>query len=153
MSTAHVPQQPQPGSPAGAPPALPPTPPYASEATRLLCAGSYLDSAYRDRVIEELHLNEQRIAAPSLGFDAARVLAHALRARRQELLWGAAILGLWVVGLPLSGGLLVFFLVPGVALAVAPTIRGRDAPPPLYRGGAAIRVRGGGPAVYAGGQI
>ena len=36
VSTAHVPQQPQPGSPAGAPPALPPTPPYASEATRLL---------------------------------------------------------------------------------------------------------------------
>ncbi|MEV7318963.1 hypothetical protein [Streptomyces sp. NPDC093970] len=149
MSTAYVPQQPQPGAPAGAPQALPPTPPYASEATRLLCAGTYLDSGYRDRVIEELHLNEQRIAAPSLGFDAARVLAHALRARRHELLWAAAILGLWVVGLPLSGGLLVFFLVPGIALAVAPWIRGRAAQPPLYRLVAAFLVRWWGRFFYA----
>ncbi|ELP63440.1 transposase, IS605 OrfB family protein [Streptomyces turgidiscabies Car8] len=53
-----MPQQPQPTP--GAPPAPAPTPPHASEATRLLCAGTYLDSHYRDRVIEELHLNEQR---------------------------------------------------------------------------------------------
>ncbi|NJP74950.1 hypothetical protein HCJ99_29800, partial [Streptomyces sp. C1-2] len=82
MSTAYVPQQPQPrpdpgagpgAAPAAAPnPELPATPPYASEATRLLCAGTYLDSAYRDRVIDELYLGEQRLAAPSLGFDAAR---------------------------------------------------------------------------------
>ncbi|MFG2940640.1 hypothetical protein [Streptomyces sp. NPDC048282] len=104
MSTGFVPQQPQPGAPAGAPPAQPPTPPWASEATRLLCAGTYLDSGYRDRVIEELHLNEQRIAAPSLGFDAARVLAHALRARRQELLWAGAIVGLWLVGRTVQAG-------------------------------------------------
>ncbi|MER5523895.1 hypothetical protein ABT075_04670 [Streptomyces sp. NPDC002677] len=149
MSTTYVPQQPQPGPPAGAPPALPPVPPYASEASRLLCAGTYLDSAYRDRVIEELHLNEQRIAAPSLGFDAARVLAHALRARRQELLWAGAILGLWVVGLPLSGGLLLLFLVPGIALAVAPWIRGRAARPPLYRVIAAFLLRWWGRSFYA----
>ncbi|MGW5656362.1 hypothetical protein [Streptomyces humi] len=147
MSTAYVPQQPQhpqqpqPSGPAGAPPALPPTPPYASEATRLLCAGTYLDSGYRDRVIEELQLNEQRIAAPSLGFDAARVLAHALRARRQELLWAAAILGLWAVGLPLSGWLLAFFLLPSIALAVAPWIDGFTVVPPLYRLIAAFLVR------------
>lgn len=112
MSTAYVPQQPQPVTSTGVPPGPPPTPPHASEATRLLCAGTYLDSGYRDRVIDELHLNEQRIVAPSLGFDAARVLAHALRARRQELLWAGAILGLWVVGSVLSGGLLALFLVP-----------------------------------------
>ncbi|MET9082553.1 hypothetical protein ABZX77_11750 [Streptomyces sp. NPDC004237] len=141
MSTAYVPQQPQPGVPAGAPPAQPPTPPWASEATRLLCAGTYLDSGYRDRVIEELHLNEQRIAAPSLGFDAARVLAHALRARRQELLWAAAIVGLWLVGLPLSGWLLGFFLLPGIALAVAPWIRGFTVLPPMYRMIGAFLVR------------
>ncbi|GGJ20382.1 hypothetical protein [Streptomyces brasiliensis] len=132
MSTAHVPQQPQPTTPTGAPPE-PPIPPHASEATRLLCAGTYLDPGYRDRVIEELHLNEQRIVAPSLGFDAARVLAHALRARRQELLWAGAVLGLWVVGLPLSGGLLALLLWPSVTLALAPWIRGRAAQPPLYR--------------------
>ncbi|WP_328438913.1 hypothetical protein OHA71_20800 [Streptomyces sp. NBC_00444] len=137
MSTAYVPQQPQP-TPAGAPPSAPapphpPTPPHASEATRLLCAGTYLDSGYRDRVIEQLHLNEQRIAAPSLGFDAARVLAHALRARRQELLWAGLIVGLWLVGLPLTGGLLAGFLVPSLLLAVASWVRGKEAQPPLYR--------------------
>jgi hypothetical protein len=137
VSTAYVPQQPQPthnGAPAAssAPP-HPPTPPHASEATRLLCAGAYLDAGYRDEVIEQLHLNEQRITAPSLGFDAARVLAHALRARRQELLWAGLVLFLWVVGLPLTGGLLTAFLVPGLLLAVAGWIRGGAADPPVYR--------------------
>ncbi|MFF9621909.1 hypothetical protein [Streptomyces griseosporeus] len=142
MSTAYVPQQPPPATPAGAAPPTPPTtPPYASEATRLLCAGTYLDSGYRDRVIEELHLNEQRIAAPSLGYDAARVLAHALRARRQELLWSAAVIGLWIVGLGISGGLLGLFVWPSVALAVAPWIRGRAAEPPLWRLVPAFLVR------------
>lgn len=144
-----MPQQPHPGAPAGAPPALPPTPPYASEATRLLCAGTYLDAGYRDRVIEELHLNEQRIAAPSLGFDAARVLAHALRARRQELAWAAAILGLWAVGMPLSGWLLGFFLLPGIALAVAPWIDGLTVVPSPYRLIAAFLVRWWGRVFFA----
>ncbi|MFJ8084806.1 hypothetical protein ACIQ6Y_29830 [Streptomyces sp. NPDC096205] len=130
MSTAYVPSQPQ---PSGAPPPGPPVLPHASEATRLLCAGVYLDSAYRDRVIEELHLNEQRIAAPSLGFDAARVLAHALRARRQEIAWALAILGLWVVGGGLTGGVLFLFLGPSLLLAAASWIRGRSTRPPLYR--------------------
>ncbi|MEV0486419.1 hypothetical protein AB0I69_38220 [Streptomyces sp. NPDC050508] len=133
MSTAYVPQQPQPAASTGVPPGPPPTPPHASEATRLLCAGTYLDSGYRDRVIDELHLNEQRIVAPSLGFDAARVLAHALRARRQELQWAGAILGLWVVGSVLSGGLLALFLIPGVYLAIGGWIRGRAPRPSVYR--------------------
>ncbi|MGP4044915.1 hypothetical protein [Streptomyces sp. 2A115] len=152
MSTAYVPQQPQQthadAPPSAAPPA-PPTPPHASEATRLLCAGTYLDSGYRDRVIEQLHLNEQRIVAPSLGLDAARVLAHALRARRQELLWAGAIMGLWVVGLPLTGGLLVGFLVPSLLLAVAAWIRGRDADAPVYRRLPAFLLRWWGRITFA----
>jgi len=148
VSTAYVPQQPQPTTPAGAPPA-PPTPPHASEASRLLCAGTYVDSGYRERVIEELHLNEQRIVAPSLGFDAARVLAHALRARRLELLWAGAIIGLWVVGTALSAGLLLFFLWPSVLLALAPWIRGRGEQPPLYRRIAAFFVRWWGRVFFA----
>ncbi|MFE7855148.1 hypothetical protein [Streptomyces sp. NPDC057403] len=140
MSTAYVPQQPQPTTPTAASPA-PPTPPHASEATRLLCAGTYLDSGYRDRVIEELHLNEQRIVAPSLGFDAARVLAHALRARRHELLWAGAIIGLWVVGIAAGGRLLLFFLWPSVLLALAPWIRGRSEQPSRYRRLAAFLLR------------
>lgn len=134
MSTAFVPQQPQ-SKPTGAPPAAPPapTPPHASEASRLLCAGTYLDSGYRDKVIEQLHLNEQRIVAPALGFDSARVLAHALRARRQEMLWAGLVLFLWVVGVPLSGGLLIGFLGPSLLLALAGWIRGGAADPPVYR--------------------
>jgi hypothetical protein len=56
-----------------------------SEATRLLCAGTYLDAAFRRRVIEELVEQRQRTIAPSLGIDAVPVLAHALRCRRHEV--------------------------------------------------------------------
>ncbi|MDF3298304.1 hypothetical protein [Streptomyces tropicalis] len=128
MSAAHVPQQTQPAHAAATA-----TPPYASEATRLLSAGTYVDAAYRDRVIDELYLNEQRIVAPSLGFDAARVLAHALRARRLELAWGGAVLGLWVVGAALTEGWAAVFAGLGLLLALAPLVRGRSENPPLYR--------------------
>ncbi|MFE9439669.1 hypothetical protein ACFYO2_11750 [Streptomyces sp. NPDC006602] len=149
MSTAYVPQQPHQTS-AGTPPAEPPPiAPHASEATRLLCAGTYLDSGYRDRVIEELHLNEQRIVAPSLGYDAARVLAHALRARRLELAWAGAILGLWVVGTALTGGVLGLFLWPSLYLAVAGWVRGRGEQPPLYRRVPAFLLRWWGRIMFA----
>ncbi|MFB7594079.1 hypothetical protein [Streptomyces sp. NPDC056160] len=131
MSTAYVPQQPQ--STPAPPPAPPATPPHASEATRLLCAGTYLDAGYRHRVIDELHLNGQRFVAPSLGLDAARVLAHALRARRQEIQWAGAVLGLWLVGAALTQGLLAAFLAPSLYLAIGRWIRGRAPQAPLYR--------------------
>lgn len=102
----------------------PGVPPGASEATRLLCAGTYLDAGYRDAVIEELYVHEERLAAPSLGHDAARVLAHALRARRLDVGWAAAILGLWAVGFPLSNYLLAALLLPCLVLATASWIRG-----------------------------
>ncbi|WP_250405312.1 hypothetical protein [Streptomyces cellostaticus] len=132
MNTAFVPQQPQP-TPAAAPSAAPPTPPHASEATRLLCAGTYLDPGYRDKVIDELHLNEQRFVAPSLGLDAARVLAHALRARRRELQWAGAVIGLWLVGAALTQGLLALYLLPSLYLAIGTRIRGSAPKAPLYR--------------------
>ncbi|MFJ3662021.1 hypothetical protein ACIPPM_16335 [Streptomyces sp. NPDC090119] len=149
MSSAQVPPQAKRPMAEGAPVEPPPTPPHASEATRLLCAGVYLDSGYRDRVIEELHLNEQRIVAPSFGFDAARVLAHALRARRQELVWAGVIAGLWLVGTVLSGGLLALYLWPSIWLALAPWLRGRAARPPLYRAVFAFLARWWGRAWFA----
>ncbi|MGW0731087.1 hypothetical protein [Streptomyces sp. NPDC002851] len=137
----HVPEQ-EPGTGAdGLPSAVPPVPPSASEATRLLCAGSYLDEPFRNRVIEELYVHEERFAAPALGFDAARVLAHALRARRAELGWSALILGLWLVGLILSEGLLLLVLLPGVILAGAARLRGEAARPPVYRTFPALVLR------------
>ncbi|WP_369376892.1 hypothetical protein [Streptomyces sp. cg36] len=92
-----------------------PRTPGSSEATRLLCAGTYLDGAFRDAVIDELYVHEERIAAPSLGIDAARVLAHALRARRLETGWAAGIVLLWIVAVPLTQWLILFY-VPAFAL-------------------------------------
>ncbi|MER5443587.1 hypothetical protein [Streptomyces sp. NPDC002790] len=142
MSTAYVPQQSPSEADVGAVGPPPPAkPPHASEATRLLCAGAYLDQGYRDRVIEQLHLYEQRIVAPSLGFDAARVLAHALRARRIEVAWSWAVLGLWVVGLPLTGYWILVFLLPSALLALGVWIRGPGERPPVYRRVVAWYVR------------
>jgi hypothetical protein len=53
-----------------------------TKATRLLSAGTYLDPGYRRTVIRELLKNRFRVVAPSYGYDAVSVLAHALAARR-----------------------------------------------------------------------
>ncbi|MFG2880395.1 hypothetical protein ACGFYU_36190 [Streptomyces sp. NPDC048337] len=103
-----------------------PVHPSISEAGRLLCAGTYLDAGYRDRVIDELYVHEERIVAPSYGFDASRVLAHALRARRAELGWAAGVLGAWFVGTLLTSGLLAGLLVPFLLLSLADWLRARD---------------------------
>ncbi|MGW7415548.1 hypothetical protein [Streptomyces sp. NPDC054863] len=123
------------------PAARPPVDPAASEACRLLCAGSYLDGAYRDAVIEELYVHEERIAAPSYGIDATRVLAHALRARRAELAWAVGMLAVWVLAVALTGALFVLLLVPCVTLTVAGWIRGRERNPPWPRLVVAFLVR------------
>ncbi|AJC61108.1 hypothetical protein [Streptomyces sp. 769] len=68
-----------------------------SEATRLLCAGVYFDGQFRHRVIQELVEHEERPIAPSLGYDALPVLAHALRARRRETATGLVLLAVWAV--------------------------------------------------------
>ncbi|WKU46533.1 hypothetical protein Q3V23_22120 [Streptomyces sp. VNUA116] len=66
-----------------------------SEATRLLCAGAYLDLDFRRRVIEELVEHEERPIAPSLGIDVVPVLTHALRARAQDVLTAVLLACLW----------------------------------------------------------
>ncbi|MFJ3722286.1 hypothetical protein ACIPYQ_06890 [Streptomyces sp. NPDC090045] len=104
----------------------PPVEPALSEAGRYLCAGTYIDAGYRDRVIEELYVHEERIVAPSYGFDASRVLAHALRARRAELGWALGVLGAWFVGSVLTGGALVLLLVPFLLLSLADWLRARS---------------------------
>lgn len=73
-----------------------------SEATRLLCVGTYLDVEFRSRVIEELVEHEERTAAPSLGMDAVSVLAHAFRARTLEMQLAAVLLALWAAFVTLS---------------------------------------------------
>ncbi len=132
MTQSSVPQQP--GRPPHAPPAVDPRRlPASSEATRLLCAGTYLDDGFRDAVIDQLYVHEERFAAPSLGFDASRVLAHALRARRVELGWALGILALWIVAIPLTKGMIALLIAPFLVLALARWIRGRSAAAPVYR--------------------
>ncbi|MEV6513262.1 hypothetical protein AB0M61_45090 [Streptomyces sp. NPDC051642] len=86
MST-QAPHRYPPGSPPGAPQV---TRVYArTKATRLLSAGTYLDPVYRRAVIRELLKNRFRVVAPSYGYDAVSVLAHALAARRlRRIQWG-----------------------------------------------------------------
>ncbi|MCK7626057.1 hypothetical protein MUU72_23615 [Streptomyces sp. RS10V-4] len=88
------------GSPDSADGARPPS--SRSEATRLLCAGVYFDGQFRRRVIQELVEHEERPIAPSHGFDALPVLAHALRARRREAETGLVLLVCWVVFIALG---------------------------------------------------
>ncbi|MEV5434597.1 hypothetical protein AB0K80_00970 [Streptomyces sp. NPDC052682] len=137
-----VPQQPEPpdGRPAS-PATTRRTPPHASEATRLLCAGTYLDESYRHTVIEELYVHEERIVAPSYGCDAARVLAHALRAQRLGVGWAAAVLLLWIISLPLTHRLSLMFLMPVVLTTLAARVRGREPAPVWYRRAAAWVMR------------
>ncbi|MFI1013438.1 hypothetical protein [Streptomyces sp. NPDC020965] len=115
--------------------------PAASEACRLLCAGAHIDGRFRTAVIDELYVHEERFTAPSFGFDAGRVLAHALYARRLELGWALATLVLWMLAIPLTKGLILLLLLPCVLLALAPWIRGRSDRPHLLRRAAAFVVR------------
>ncbi|GAA2297114.1 hypothetical protein [Streptomyces violaceusniger] len=99
--------------------------PYAtSEATRLLCAGAYLDDDFRDAVVDELYVHEERAVAPSLGIDAVRVLAHALRARRLEACWTALLVSLWVLDFLLAQGFFYLFLLSCALLLLAAWARG-----------------------------
>lgn len=65
-------------SPGEAPPA-PGT--EMTAATRYLCAGAYVDTAFRDRCLREVYYQDKRFTAPSYGFDLVTVLEHCLRAR------------------------------------------------------------------------
>jgi hypothetical protein len=125
-----------------------PVPPALSEASRLLCAGVYLDGAYRDAVIEELYVHEERVTAPSYGFDAARVLAHALRARRVELVWAAGTVLLWTLATSLTDGLFLLLLFPCVVLALATLVRGSARRPEPVRLIPALLLRWYGRGVF-----
>ncbi|WHM37062.1 hypothetical protein [Streptomyces sp. BPTC-684] len=142
----YLPQQP--GPPGDGTAGRRPTP-ATSEATRLLCAGAYIDEGFRDAVIDTLYLHEERIAAPSLGIDAARVLAHALRARRIELGWAAAIVLLWILSVPLTRWLMFCYLPAFQLLTLAAAIRGTAAQPGWIRRTAAWVVRILGWLLYA----
>lgn len=97
-----------------------PRPDAHSNATRLLSAGVYLQRGYRSSTIKLLLRDRYRIVAPSYGYDAVTVLAHALAARslRRKQVAGVTI-GLFIdavlmdkniIGVP--GGVLIALWLP-----------------------------------------
>ncbi|WP_167157512.1 hypothetical protein [Streptomyces sp. MBT27] len=131
MTQAQVPQQAQPAQTAAG--GLPPVHPSLSEATRLMAAGTYLDDEYRDAVIDELYVHEERVVAPSLGFDAARVLAHALRARNLQIAWSVGIIVLWALAVVVTDYALLILVGPCLQLGLARLVRGGAKAAPWYR--------------------
>ncbi|MCX4669376.1 hypothetical protein OG453_22310 [Streptomyces sp. NBC_01381] len=67
-----------------------------TEATRLLCAGVHLDAVFRSRVVSELVDHAERPVAPPFGADVLPVLAHALRARREEVTTALLLAVVWI---------------------------------------------------------
>lgn len=66
-----------------------------TEATRLLCAGAWLKADFRHQVVAELIGQAHRPVAPAFGVDVLPVLAHALRAVREETRTAALMLAVW----------------------------------------------------------
>ncbi|MCI3932570.1 hypothetical protein [Streptomyces sp. AN091965] len=67
-----------------------------TESTRLLSVGARQNADFRRRVIGELVGHAERPVAPPLGTDVLPVLAHALRARREEVVSAALLFAVWV---------------------------------------------------------
>lgn len=73
--------------------------PPGGEATAYLRAAAYLSRPFRAQAIEELVEHRYRVAAPAPGTDTPLVLAECLRARRELVLAGLAMLLVAAVGL------------------------------------------------------
>jgi hypothetical protein len=74
-------------------------------ATRRMCAGTYLDRAFRDELLRGVYNDRTRRVAPSFGFDVVIVLHHAWRAWWLEFWQRSAlvvVLALALVQVPLD---------------------------------------------------
>ncbi|MVO88846.1 hypothetical protein GPA10_29830 [Streptomyces sp. p1417] len=67
------------------------------ETTRLLCAGTYLSTRFRRRVVQLLVRHDERTLAPAAGVDVLAVLANARRADRLERTTGVWVAVLWAL--------------------------------------------------------
>ncbi|MEV0380349.1 hypothetical protein [Nonomuraea sp. NPDC050643] len=99
-----------------------------SNVTRYLCAASYLDSGFRDRVLAELLFDPYRAVPPSYGgFDLMPVIHHCRRSRSMLLVRDSLITAFFVIGVflaPLSTFTWMFALVPFVLLTARAVRRG-----------------------------
>lgn len=84
-------------------------------ATRYLCAGVYLDRAFRDTIIRKVHNDPRHRVAPSYGFDLIPVVEHAWRAWALETSQQSCILSVLAIGL-LSNTPAAIMAVSGIGL-------------------------------------
>jgi hypothetical protein len=92
-----------------------------TEATRYLCAAAYLDSSFRDRVINQLIHNVHRAIGPCYGINLEVVLRHCTIAKERLFHRDIALfflLALASILILLHGGLVLPFLLLLVAWAV-----------------------------------
>jgi hypothetical protein len=94
--------------------------PGNDDATRYLCAASYLDPAYNTRVLKEFLVEPTRPIPPSPGVDAARVLTEAVRARARRKNYDGilVLLGLLIIGIAWDQPVLYAWFVLALLLSV-----------------------------------
>ncbi len=85
-------------------------------ATRHLCAGVYLDAAFRDMVIRTVHNDPRRRVAPSYGFDLVPVVRHAWRAWLLDIALYTAVLACLVTSIVLRRQLAVVLVLCAFAV-------------------------------------
>jgi hypothetical protein len=71
--------------------------PAGGSATRHMCAAARMNRPFRNAVIAELIENPHRIPAPAPGVDMARVLEECLKARREKVAAGIALIAILVI--------------------------------------------------------
>lgn len=71
-------------------------------ATRHLCAGVYLDPAFRRTVIRQVYNDTARMVAPSYGFDLIPVVRHAWRAWLLDTTQHLCVLAILVLNPPVA---------------------------------------------------
>lgn len=128
MDLSHAPAEPQ---------LTPPTAmsaPRMSNTTRYLCGGAYLDSDFRDKVLNELLDDPFRAVPPSYGgCDLLPIIHHARRSRSLLVVRDGLITAILLLGLaltPMSVISWLSFLLPLVLLTLERVRRG----PMLVRG-------------------
>lgn len=95
--------------------------PGNDDATRYLCAASYLDPAYNTRVLKEFLVEPTRPIPPSPGVDASQVLTEAVRARARRKNYDGVLLllTLLIVGIAWDQPLLYGWIVLSVLMSMS----------------------------------
>lgn len=93
----------------------------ATNATRHLSAGAYIDDGFCLTALREVYYRPRRIVAPSYGFDSITVLGHCLRSRRAMLVRDTMLVGVLVYASWLSVLSVVAMLIALLTFHIALT--------------------------------